>query len=375
MYNSGGMCFDDGKGLWSFAYNFTILPNATYKLRVKTTSSGNITICAKYYTPPNNNCTGAMSIGTTPVSDNNACHSPGPGISSAATSCSFTLENTAFYNFYVANDGVCVVNVNNISCDNGYGNTSNGFQALFFKGDCSSLQNLGCENNSNAGSSSFLQFTTPVLTAGTKVTVAIDGLQGSNCAYDISGINILKVLDEEVENFTGWKTTVSNLLKWTILNEGESIYLIERSGNGKDFGAIGRLNSKPRGKEKTDYSFEDLQPLRRGYYRIRQIKPDGKASLTSVIVLERKDLAEAWIKIVNPVVANILNLSIDFSEKEQYVYVITNLAGQAVLRGSIDYSDGPTHYKWDVSPLSAGKYFITLSCRDKKLTRPFLKLN
>jgi hypothetical protein len=214
-----------------------------------------------------------------------------------------------------------------------------------------------------------------MLTAGTKVTVAIDGLQGSNCAYDISGINILKVLDEEVESFRGWKTPVSNLLKWTILNEGESIYLIERSENGKDFGAIGRLNSKSTSKEKTDYSFEDLQPLRKGYYRIRQIKPDGKVAFTSVIVLERKDLAEAGIKIVNPVEANILDLSIDFSEKEQYAYVITNLAGQTVLRGLIDCSNGLAHYKRDVSPLSAGKYFITLSCRNKKLTRPFLKLN
>src|SRR6185369_15681054 len=72
-YTSGGMCFADGKGLWSFAYNFSIQPNTTYTLRVKTTSAGNITMCAKNYTPPNDNCTGAMSISTTPVADNNAC--------------------------------------------------------------------------------------------------------------------------------------------------------------------------------------------------------------------------------------------------------------------------------------------------------------
>ena len=375
MYSSNGMCFDDGKGLWSFAYNFSISPNATYKLRVKTATAGNITICAKNYSPPNNSCAGAMSIGATPVSDNNACHSQGSEISSAASSCGFTLENTAFYKFYVASDGVCVVNISGINCDNGNGNTSNGFQTLFFQGDCSSLQPLGCESNSNSGSSSFLQFTTPSLTAGTKVTVAIDGLQGSNCSYNISGINILNVLSADLESFNGWENGSSNILKWTILHETtDNNYVIERSENGKDFHPIGKLKSET-GKSRTNYSFEDRQPLRISYYRIRQQSASGKVSLSSTIVLKRKNVSALEINLINPVFDNTLDMTIQSPENGQFRYVISSVLGQVLSTGIVNCMGGSAHFTKDVSRLAKGKYFVSLFNDQVRETRSFVKLD
>lgn len=376
MYSSSGMCFDDGKGLWSFADNFTIQANHTYKLRVKTTTTGDITICAKYYTPPNNDCAGATSIGTTEISDNNACNGPGTEISAVALTCGlgFTLENTAFYKFYVASDGFCVVNVSNIQCDNGDGNNSNGFQTLFFKGDCGSLELLGCQSNSNSASSSFLQFTTPSLTAGTKVTVAIDGLQGSNCSYNISGINILNVLSADLESFNGWEKESSNILKWTILHETEgNNYLIERSENGKEFYSIGKLKST--GTFKASYSFEDQQPLRISYYRIRQQSPSGKVSLSSTIVLKRKNFSGLEINVINPVFDNNLNITIQSSQKGQFNYTISSILGQIFFVGTINCINGPVHLKKDISGLAKGKYFLTLLNSQLRETRSFVKLD
>lgn len=377
MYSSGGMCFDDGKGLWSFADNFTIQPNSTYKLRIKTTTAGNITVCAKYYTPPNNNCAGATSIGETPISDNNACHGPGSEISAVALTCGlgFTLENTAFYNFYVANDGFCVVNVGSIQCDNGNGNNSNGFQTLFFKGDCGSLELLGCQSNSNAGSNSLLQFTTPSLTAGTKVTVAIDGLQGSNCSYNISGINIMNVLSADLESFSGWEKGNSNVLKWTILQETEgNNYFIERSQNGKDFHPIGKLKSQP-GKSKTSYSFEDQQPPKISYYRIKQQSLSGKVSLSSVITLKRKDGLAFEISMVNPVFNNSLELNIRSSQNGRFNYAISSVWGQVLLAGTLNSVDGSIQLRRDISGLANGKYFVSLFNDQLRETRSFVKLN
>ena len=63
VYSSGSMCFDDGKGLWSFGHAFAIQASTTYKLRIKTTTAGNIAISAKYYNPPNNTCLGLGRVG------------------------------------------------------------------------------------------------------------------------------------------------------------------------------------------------------------------------------------------------------------------------------------------------------------------------
>jgi hypothetical protein len=375
MYSSGTMCFDDGKGLWSFAHNFSIQANTTYKLRVKTTSGGNITICAKYDTPANDDCAGAISMGSTPISDNNACHSPGPGISPASLVCASTLENTAFYQFYVASDGYCLVNISNINCDNGNSNNSNGFQVGFFKGSCSALEHLGCDSNSNVGSNSFLQFTTPVLTAGTKVLIAVDGNAGSNCSYNISGVNILGVLSSNLENFTGWKTSLSNILKWTTLNETAGYYLIERSENGHNFYPIGKVDSKIRGHSKTEYNYEDHQPGQKLFYRLKHIDITGRISESHVIRIDRNDLPKLSIIVVNPVVNNRLEMIIKRAGSTQFVYTVTSASGQNFLKGIINCSNGITRFEKEIYSLPAGKYFITLINKEEQISQSFLKMH
>lgn len=165
--------------------------------------------------------------------DNNSCHLPGPGVT-AAQLCAFSLENTAFYQFYVNTTGTCVINISNITCDNGPTTNNNGFQIGFFSGTCASLNWLSC----TSGSGTFVQATTPSLNAGSKVYVAIDGNGGSNCAYTIGGINILGVLSKSLKNFSGWKMGNSNVLKWTALNETDGYYDLERSDNSVDFYSI-----------------------------------------------------------------------------------------------------------------------------------------
>src|SRR5262245_49006946 len=244
------MCYDDGKGLWSFGHLFLIQPSTTYKLRIKTNTSGNIAINAKFYNPANNLCAGATGIGPTPITDNNACNSPGSGVN-AGDLCASTLENTAFYKYAVTTDGVSIININNISCDNGNTNNNNGFQIGFFTGSCASLTPLSCYS----GSGSFVTATTVPLTAGTEVFVAIDGISGANCQYEISVING-NILAVSIADFIGLKTGSTNLLKWTGLNEtlGNN-YEIQRSENKKDYKTIGQISTTRTGPENTNYEF------------------------------------------------------------------------------------------------------------------------
>ena len=369
---SNSMCFDDGEGLWSFRYNYAFQPNSTYILRVKTATTGNITMCAKYFNPPNDECSGAISIGGTPVSDNNACATPGTDIT-AAQLCASTLENTAWYQFYVAADGNCVINISNINCDNGNLNNNSGFQIGYFTGNCTSLNNIGCESNANAAANSFVQFTTPVLTAGTKVNIAIDGNSGSRCSYDISGINILGVLSTGLEDFTGWKREHSNFLRWTMRNETDGIYDIERSKNGREFISIGKTNSKKNETTKAEYSFEDHGPFKKSFYRIKKTDISGKVAVSNIIQIVRDDVYDWQLNVTNPV-RNSLIINLEAKTEGKYDYRIVNAQGQIVNVGNLICNQGLNQFSKQIPGLAQGQYWLQIRNSEVALSKPVIKI-
>ena len=131
LETNSSMCFYDGFGLWAPAETFVTDGGKTYYLRIKTSTACTISIAGQHHAPENDDCSGALSLGTVAIQDNNACHQPGPGVSPDQL-CAYTLENTAFYQFYVATDGASIINITKISCDNGGINNSSGFQIGFF---------------------------------------------------------------------------------------------------------------------------------------------------------------------------------------------------------------------------------------------------
>jgi len=370
LYSSGSMCFDDGKGLWSFGHLFAIQPSTTYKLRIKTTTAGNITINAKYYIPPNNSCLGATSISSTPITDNNACNSAGTGVN-ATDLCASTLENTAFYKYNVETDGISIININNIDCDNGATNNNNGFQIGFFTGSCSSLTPISCFS----GSGSFVTATTVPLTAGTEVFVAVDGVSGANCKYEISVING-NILAVSIADFIGLKTGSSNLLKWTGLHETQdNFYEIQRSdNNNREFKTIGRINSVKTNSENTEYEFEDKYPSLVSYYRIKHTNKAGKSYYSKIIQLRRDNNNGLLVEIPNPV-RNSLSIRLTTSNAANIKLTIMNLMGQPVLNDQLQTIKGTNLYTRSLSNLPAGSYYLLLRNGDIHSVTPFIKIN
>ena len=265
------MCFDDGTGLWAPAETFLVQTNKTYYLRVKTSTATTLSVSGQSYNPPNNTCAGAFPIDGNGRSDNNACHKPSIEVDPSQL-CAFSLENTAFYQYYVANNGVTIINISSIACDNGATNNNNGFQIGFFTGSCSSLTPFYC----NSGAGSFVQATTPSLTAGTRVVVAIDGVSGSNCQYTISAFNAYSVLAINFRNFSVWQSPLTNIVKWICVNDSSFYYEVERSEDGSHFSPIGRVQNSSNGSGEINYSFEDQSPLIRAYYRLKRIENGGR---------------------------------------------------------------------------------------------------
>lgn len=368
LQSMSSMCFDDGVGLWAPAETMALDANTTYYLRIKTAGSDSLRIAAQYHVPANNKCEGATSVSTTPFTDNNACHHPGPGIF-ADQLCAFTIENTAFYQFYVASDGTAIINISSISCDNGSLNNSSGFQIGFFTGSCGALLPLNC----TSGSGSFVQASTEPLPANTHVYVAIDGISGSNCLYSIQGINVFGVLAaEQLNHFSAWNTASSTILKWESKNDMSQYFDVERSENGIKFHPVGRVNRKNNSSLNNDYSFEDKMPKKTAYYRLKQVNKNGEISLSRIIKSTRETMP---VRIdVSQTINGRLHIGLQGEIKEPLLYFITNVSGQVIEKGVINSFSGDTKIIKDISYLSSGKYFISFSGKSIQSGAPFTRM-
>lgn len=371
LQSESSLCLFDGNGLWAPAETFTITPNTTYILRIKTSITGAIQICGQNYTPPNNNCLGATPLGPALVNDNNACHKPGSssGIVPGQL-CASTLENTAFYTYTVESTGVTALSIENATCDNGNGVNSVGFQIGFFTGDCSSLAYFQCY----AGFGSSMQANTNELAAGTKIYVAVDGIGGSNCSYSLRALNAV-VLSANLKYFSAWKTPEGNILKWVSLQEyGNGRFEIQRSVDNINYSTIGHIAGNLNSQTEKRYQFLDASPITRCYYRLKMVNTNGKFNYSSIIQVNRSNISNPQI-LFNNNVTDVLNLQIaDLQSRELSVTIIDN-SGRNIKAQNVKINSGENNIKINTGPIPAGLYYLIVSGNNYRKTFPFLKSN
>jgi hypothetical protein len=350
---SSSVCFNDGTGLWAPCETLALSPNTTYFLRVWTPGSGTLTLCARNYPPPNNTCEGATPIGGTPVSDNNACHKPGTGVTPGQL-CAYSLENTAFYTYYVDVDGISVIMINNIICDNSAAGVVAGFQIGFFTGDCGELVAQSCYANTGGSVSA----PTVSLPAGTKVTVAIDGMSGSNCTYDITAFNGV-FLPVSLKHFTGWIAPESNILRWSTAEEMTgTIYEIERSDDGINFRIIGVVEGI-HNSNSPDYNYEDRRFNGTDFYRLKVIGANGKSFYSNIIQVKRAGKKLSPLRLQSPAADKLqFRLTSDRTGLQE-MYVIDN-AGRILLTYRQRMIAGENSGSIDIQAIAKGVYYLIL---------------
>lgn len=188
------LCSTDGKAHWATSmWNQPLQPNHLYRFRLRATGNftGTYSIQARHLTPGNNLCANAKPIDGTWKKDHNCCNVPSAEVTPPEL-CAGTLENTAWYSFTTTQSNqASIINIKNLNCDNIQQTGTDGFQVGFFTGPCNALINRACTTGNAVNG--FVQYTAPILPAGTKVFVAIDGIYGSNCEYEVQATNAVVV--------------------------------------------------------------------------------------------------------------------------------------------------------------------------------------
>lgn len=368
LETESSICFYDGTGIWSPDANFVITPNQTYILRIKTTTTGTLTIQGYYHTPPNNSCATAMPIGTILSFDNNAGHKPATGLSPAGV-CAVSLTNTALYSYTVEFTGPTSISLENLVCDNHYeSNLSNlGFQVGIFKGTCAGLTNVACYIAVQGN-----QFSAGTQSAGTQMYIAINGILSSNCEYGIRAINAT-VLAADLKYFTGFRSPNGNILKWLSLKEKDNAFFeIERSADGVTYNALDRMPGQGNSNSEKDYKYVDKSPLSNSYYRLKMITTGGKISYSNVIRVDRQQLINSNITF-SSVVTNQLLLQVSGMKKDKLEIKIVDRSGREMHRQNAILASDNNIININTSKLSKGAYYLVVSNDDYKEGFTFFK--
>ena len=277
-----GSCLGDiGTGATFTSSAAGLAANTCYVLLISNENSGSFTVCTQTNPLPNDDCNGALSIDSNPISTDNKCATPGPTTNTPtitpAMLCAGSLENTSWYTFTVLNTADVIVTIDNITCVGG----ASGYQIGYFTGACGTLSNLGCVSGTGGTATT----TITGLTAGEQVTIAMDGNAGAVCDFDISATNTV-LLPIKLTYFRVTQEHLGlNILQWETASElNNEKFIIETSHNTEIWTELGVVDGAINSSSANEYSYSDYSPSgTTTYYRLKQIDFDGNYSYSRIV--------------------------------------------------------------------------------------------
>lgn len=178
----------------------------------------------------------------------------------------------------------------------------------------------------------------------------------------VAGLNLVSnnysyvKLPVRLVSFEGKSESNQTKLTWKTSSESSNKgFEIERSADARSFQKIGFADGNGDTKEINTYHFTDLNPLVRGYYRLKQLDYDGKFEYSKIIEVKGDG---ANVKVYPNPAGEYLTIS-GISQKQPFSIVDRN--GRAVLKGLVKEKD-----QIDVRMLGAGSYIVKvgeLSCK------------
>ncbi len=204
----------------------------------------------------------------------------------------------------------------------------------------------------------------------------IDELRFYNRALSAAEISILvgASLPLKLGDLTAVKRTSGIQLSWeTITEENTAYFDIERSTNGTDFMAIGKINAKGNSTIKQYYTYMDDKPFKGiNYYRLKLADMDNTYTYSRVIAVKNYDEAISLTLFPNPA-SSALQVQMPSKQKETASISITDASGKMVYSGTMQLTEGNNAASLPVLHLPNGVYYFTLETKEGKQTKAFIK--
>ena len=167
-------------------------------------------------------------------------------------------------------------------------------------------------------------------------------------------------------------------LNWVTSAELNNAYFdIERSADGKNYEAIGRVDGHGTSLVMNEYNFKDESPLEGiSYYRLKQTDFDGPFTYSPIQSLNNAQIvltADDVNLFPNPATTEI-NVAVQMKKEGDQQIEIVDLAGRVVYSQSQSFYEGQNQFKMPLDNLPTGFYFVKFGAEgETPVLKKFLK--
>ncbi len=199
--------------------------------------------------------------------------------------------------------------------------------------------------------------------AGTDKKVTFAGAAPSSFSpFSVGNSSVLPV---EFQSITAKLNGSANTIAWTTASEKDNTeFQIERSNNGTNFTSIGTVKGSGTTNTERSYNFNDEVPLSMSYYRLRQTDVRGTSTVSKVVSVAREKGSS--VRSYPSVTSG--ELTVEVPNNAPISISISDLTGRTMLTKTVTGTE-----KIDVSQLSTGTYFLTLTNAGVRTTEKFVK--
>lgn len=320
----------------------------------------------------------SLSSGTVYSMDNTGCDATAccenPAVSCCGSSsctydeCYYTLmgalysvsscfcgspENTMYATFCPSTTTNYTFTVSSISCSGGAASLQWGITPTTGY-SCSGGYTLFCEGGTTAN-----QSTTESLTAGQCYKLFFDGNAGAACTWTFT---ISPILPLTVNQFTVTKSNLSNIIKWDI-NGTENVakLVLERSEDNVNFEGIKEYTNV---SAKSEFNYEDRNPYKVSYYRLKQTDNSGKVEYSSTV----SSIMEVKYEVKN-VYSTDKKIQVNYTaEKTEALSIsVYDVTGKMIKSQDVNPVFGNNIHTIDMAGNKTGAYFVVVE-NDKDRT-------
>lgn len=338
--------------------------------------------CIAVATPQTNNSpsspTPINSCGVTFSGDNYGYVPSGAGIRKAdldnnpATTCPtctnpgddvpFVINNDSWFNFCSSTAGTWNVSFSVSSCV--FSGANSGLQMTILTGFPNSLSTIANAPNPTYAGGSWTSSNFSIA-AGQCVYMVVDGFAGDMCSYSYVLTNVTGgciILPIELLSFNVKPEKENVTLEWKTASEkNNDFFTIERSSDGVNFEAVGKVKGSGTTNSVSEYRFIDTNPLAGlSYYRLTQTDFDGTTSISGMSAVKIGNEIKKAGFAPNPVV-EVGTVTFN-SEVETVVNIqIVDMLGRKVYDNEIKTTIGQNTLPIDFTGIPNGTYSLSIT--------------
>jgi hypothetical protein len=186
--------------------------------------------------------------------------------------------------------------------------------------------------------------------AATQLSPSLGNLVNTGTAITVQKTAVLPLT---WGNFTAVAGIGQVKLQWSTLQESNTArFVIERSGDGRQFASIGTVAAKGNSSLVSDYAFTDALPFNgNNYYRLEEIDLDGRGGYSTIQVVDVGAIKTGAVQVTPNPVRDILKVSV---KTEGISIRILDRSGKLVRAVALS----PGDHSVNVGGLPAGVYQV-----------------